>query len=136
MFLKFSTKMMDNSDQRSDQCFKLNTYIWIELNWICIVFRLSMNDINGQSVLMSNMELLPNMSNIVMDEQIMQLLGNQNYMVSTHPSLNPSQHLFKPFVSSFRSPTHPIWLTIKELLIQWILSIVNTIQCHRWTGIQ
>ncbi|CAG2169066.1 unnamed protein product, partial [Oppiella nova] len=48
--------MMDNNDQR-----------------------LTMNDMNGESVLMSNMELLPNMSNI-MDDQLMQLLDNQNYM--------------------------------------------------------
>ena len=36
-----------------------------------------MTDMNGQPVLMPNID----MSNIVMDEQIMQLLGNQNYMV-------------------------------------------------------
>ncbi|CAG2181048.1 unnamed protein product, partial [Oppiella nova] len=47
---------------------------------------------------MSNMELLPNMSNI-MDDQLMQLLDNQNYMMTDGSHLVPNQRNVTPMDS-------------------------------------
>ncbi|XP_054159843.1 metacaspase-2-like [Oppia nitens] len=66
--------MMDNTDQR-----------------------LAINDMNGQSVLMSNMELLPNMS---VDDQLMQLvMDNPNYMMPDNSHLVQNQRSVNPMES-------------------------------------
>ncbi|CAG2108995.1 unnamed protein product [Medioppia subpectinata] len=72
--------MMDNSDQRLS----------------------AMTDMNGESVLMSNMtELLPNLPNMsnIMDDQLMQLLDNQNYMMTDGSHLVPTQRNVTPMDS-------------------------------------